>query len=77
MTYELNLTAKQVANLLTISPQAVRNLERTGKLPSIRTAGGHRRFPYEDVQTYALGTLVRQAKRLGMTKYLDLSSHKR
>lgn len=42
--------SSEVARQLRISAQHVRSLEREGKLPAIRTAGGVRLFKPADVQ---------------------------
>lgn len=43
------LTTSEVAKTLGISPTAVRQLERAGKIAAHRTPGNHRRFLYTDV----------------------------
>ena len=49
---ELLLTS-QAAKKLGISPQGVRLLEREGKLPAVKTAGGVRIFTSNDVDQLA------------------------
>lgn len=39
------LLAAQVARLLHVSPKTVSRWAKEGKLPYVRTLGGHRRFP--------------------------------
>ena len=43
------LTPQDVARLAGVGAASVRNWERTGKLPAIRTAGGMRLFSRADV----------------------------
>jgi len=40
----------EAAAVLHVSPQTVRRWASEGKLPFVRTAGGHRRFPRSKVQ---------------------------
>jgi excisionase family DNA binding protein len=47
---EAYFLSSQVARELDISAQHVRSLERQGKLPAVRTAGGVRLFKPVDVQ---------------------------
>ena len=43
------LTPREVAALFRVSPKTVSRWAITGKLTSIRTLGGHRRFPKSEV----------------------------
>lgn len=52
MSEEL-LTTSDVARLLRISEASVRNMERDGRLPALKTAGGQRIFKTGDVQRAA------------------------
>ena len=45
-TYPVADTAK----ILKVSPDTIRRWEKEGKIESIRTAGGHRRFTTEEIQ---------------------------
>ena len=47
------LTPNQVANLLMVSPVAVRKWAQSGELKALTTPGGHRRFLMRDVQEFA------------------------
>lgn len=38
------LTPRQVADIFAVDPKTVTRWAKAGKLPSIRTIGGHRRF---------------------------------
>lgn len=42
-------TPAEVAQLFRVDPKTVTRWGKAGKLRSIRTPGGHRRFPREDV----------------------------
>jgi len=39
------LTPAEVAALFRVNPRTVGSWARTGKIPSMRTLGGHRRYP--------------------------------
>jgi excisionase family DNA binding protein len=51
------LTPGQVAELFRVDPKTVTRWGAAGKLSSIRTPGGHRRFRKSDVQTLFLAGL--------------------
>lgn len=42
--YEKMLTPRQVADRFAVDPKTVTRWAKLGKLPSIRTPGGHRRY---------------------------------
>jgi excisionase family DNA binding protein len=44
------LRSGQVAKLLGVSREAVARYARKGKLPSVRTLGGHRRYPETEIR---------------------------
>jgi excisionase family DNA binding protein len=44
------LTPAEVAALFRVNPKTVTRWARAGKLPAIRTLGGHRRFRVSDVR---------------------------
>jgi excisionase family DNA binding protein len=44
------MTPAEVAKFFKVDPKTVTRWSRAGKLPSIRTAGGHRRFKESDVR---------------------------
>ena len=50
------LTPSEVAAMFRVNPKTVTRWSRSGKLPAIRTLGGHRRFRLSDVRD-ALGSL--------------------
>ena len=45
------LTPAELAGALRVNPKTVSRWEKTGKIPCIRTLGGHRRFRVSDVRT--------------------------
>lgn len=47
------LRAGEAAALLNVSPKTVSRWAKEGKIPHIRTLGGHRRFPREAVERIA------------------------
>jgi excisionase family DNA binding protein len=44
------LSPREASKILGVCVMTLRNWEKEGKLQSLRTAGGHRRFRFEDVQ---------------------------
>ena len=49
------LLSGQVADLLHVSPKTVARWAQDGKLPSIRTLGGHRRFDPQVIASLIAG----------------------
>jgi excisionase family DNA binding protein len=47
------LRSGQVAALLYVSPKTVNRYAREGKLPFLKTLGGHRRYPEDKVKELA------------------------
>lgn len=45
------LRTREVALLFQVSERAVTDWARRGRIPSVRTPGGHRRYPADDVWT--------------------------
>ena len=45
------LSSAQVAELFAVTPRTVRRWTDTGRFPSFRTLGGHRRYRWRDVRT--------------------------
>jgi len=43
------LTPSEVSALLRVDPKTVSRWAQTGQLPCVRTLGGHRRFPADEV----------------------------
>jgi excisionase family DNA binding protein len=50
-----HLTAAQVADVLHVSPKTVSRWAKEGKLPYMRTLGGHRRYPEREIRAIADG----------------------
>src|ERR1035438_4262856 len=46
-------TSMEAASLLMVSPVTIREWARKGLLPSVSTAGGHRRFLLDQLQQFA------------------------
>lgn len=47
------LRTAEVARLLYVSPKTITRWASEGKLPSVRTLGGHRRFPERPIRDIA------------------------
>jgi excisionase family DNA binding protein len=47
------LTTGQVADILHVSPKTVAHWAKEGKLPYLRTLGGHRRYPEAAIRELA------------------------
>jgi excisionase family DNA binding protein len=45
------LRTAQVAELLQVSPKTVSRWAQEGMLPHVRTLGGHRRYPDQEIRT--------------------------
>lgn len=50
------LRTREVALLFQVSERAVTDWARKGRIPSVRTPGGHRRYPAEQVRSLLLAT---------------------
>ena len=48
--YPSYLRTAQVADLLYVSPKTVSRWAKEGKLPFVRTLGGHRRYPDSEIR---------------------------
>jgi excisionase family DNA binding protein len=46
------LTPAEVAALFHVDPKTVTRWSNQGRLPSIRTLGGHRRFRWSDIEPH-------------------------
>ena len=62
------LTPNQVAEMLMVSPAAVRQWASKGELPALTTPGGHRRFKIADVIAFA------QNRGMSLHTHLDDAS---
>jgi len=47
------LQAAEVADLLQVSPKTVSRWAKEGKLPFLKTLGGHRRYPAAEIRQLA------------------------
>ena len=47
------LRATEVADLLQVSPKTVSRWAKEGKLPFLKTLGGHRRYPAAEIRQLA------------------------
>ena len=58
------LRAAEVADILHVSPKTVSRWAKEGKLPFLKTLGGHRRYPEAEIRKLAEG-LRRGGDHLG------------
>jgi len=56
------LTPAEVANLFRVDPKTVTRWAKAGKLTSIRTLGGHRRYKESEVKALLITTTGRSIK---------------
>ena len=54
--HEVLLTPAEVASLFRVDPKTVTRWAKSGKLTSIRTLGGHRRYKESEVKALILKT---------------------
>jgi excisionase family DNA binding protein len=54
-TYPSYLRAAEVADILHVSPKTVSRWAKEGKLPFLKTLGGHRRYPEAEIRRLAEG----------------------
>ena len=55
--HEVLLTPSEVATLFRVDPKTVTRWAKSGKLTSIRTLGGHRRYKESEVKALLLKTI--------------------
>ncbi|MGQ0844040.1 MAG: developmental transcriptional regulator BldC [Sporichthyaceae bacterium] len=60
---EALLTPAEVATMFRVDPKTVTRWAKAGKLTSIRTLGGHRRYRESEVRQLLAGTIPQQAAR--------------
>jgi len=60
---EALLTPAEVATMFRVDPKTVTRWAKAGKLTSIRTLGGHRRYRESEVRNLLAGTIPQQANR--------------
>lgn len=63
--YERLLTPRQVAARFAVDPKTVTRWARTGKLPSIKTPGGHRRYRQDVIDKFAVESFEAQDDNQG------------
>ena len=61
---ETLLTPAEVAAMFRVDPKTVTRWAKAGKLTSIRTLGGHRRYRESEVRQLLQGTIPQQSARL-------------
>ncbi len=49
------LAAQEVADIFHVGPKTVSRWAKQGKLPFMRTLGGHRRYPADQIEAMAKG----------------------
>jgi excisionase family DNA binding protein len=54
-TYPSYLHSAEVADILQVSPKTVSRWAKEGKLPFLKTLGGHRRYPEAEIRALAEG----------------------
>jgi len=59
---ETLLTPSEVANLFRVDPKTVTRWAKAGKLTSIRTLGGHRRYKESEVKALLITTTINSIK---------------
>ena len=65
MDQEVLLTSSEVAALFRVDPKTVTRWAKAGKLTSIRTLGGHRRFKESEVKSLLISISIPEAKKGG------------
>jgi excisionase family DNA binding protein len=54
------LTPAEVAELFAVDPKTVARWAKQGRLPCLKTLGGHRRYRWSDLEPYLAGEPVGQ-----------------
>jgi excisionase family DNA binding protein len=62
---EILLTPSEVATLFRVDPKTVTRWAKAGKLTSIRTLGGHRRYKESEVKALLISTTSQSTKNGG------------
>ena len=62
---EVLLTPSEVATLFRVDPKTVSRWAKAGKLTSIRTLGGHRRYKESEVKALLITTTSQSTKNGG------------
>jgi excisionase family DNA binding protein len=63
--HEVLLTPLEVATLFRVDPKTVTRWAKAGKLTSIRTLGGHRRYKESEVKALLITTTNQSSKNGG------------
>ena len=63
--HEVLLTPLEVATLFRVDPKTVTRWAKAGKLTSIRTLGGHRRYKESEVKALLITTTSQSTKNGG------------
>jgi len=63
--HEVLLTPSEVATLFRVDPKTVTRWAKAGKLTSIRTLGGHRRYKESEVRALLITTTSQSTKNGG------------
>jgi len=63
--HEVLLTPSEVATLFRVDPKTVTRWAKAGKLTSIRTLGGHRRYKESEVKALLITTTSQSTKNGG------------
>lgn len=70
------LTIKQVSELLSVSTKTLRIWDNKGKLTSIKTVGGHRRYKQSDIDSFMeINSPKEEVKEKSIATYSRVSSH--
>jgi excisionase family DNA binding protein len=69
------LTISESAKYLNVSEKTLRNWDKSGKLKSFKTTGGHRRYQQEDLESFIGITNHPQVKSDIVATYSRVSSH--
>ena len=57
---EALLTPGEVAQMFRVDPKTVTRWAKDGRLTSVRTLGGHRRFRFDEMQSLLAGEIPKQ-----------------
>jgi len=68
------LNIKEASRYLNVSDETLRNWDRSGKLPSIKTVGGHRRYQKEILDEF-IGIIKNDEISDVVATYARVSSH--
>jgi excisionase family DNA binding protein len=66
MKQEKYITLKRASEILGVTTQTLRNWDNSGKIKVIKTLGGHRRIPIEEIEkiTGAVDSVIGQEKNV-------------